>query len=101
MKNKADILEGNISREILDVLLRDHTTQRNIFLATKDYEQWGEGYAESDEIIYEKVCDNNKSIPRVLKDRLQQTARSRDMAEVFTPSWVPAIFELSDSRYDN
>ena len=28
MKNKADILEGNISREILDVLLRDHTTQR-------------------------------------------------------------------------
>ena len=60
MKNKADILEGNISREILDVLLRDHTTQRNIFWATKDYEQWGEGYAESDEIIYEKVCDNNK-----------------------------------------
>lgn len=53
MKNKADILEGNISREILDVLLRDHTTQRNIFWATKDYEQWGEGYAESDEIIYQ------------------------------------------------
>ena len=88
MKNKADILEGNISREILDVLLRDHTTQHNIFWATKDYEQWGEGYAESDEITYEKVCDNNKIIPRVLKDRLQQTARSRDMAEVFTPSWV-------------
>lgn len=53
MKNKADILEGNISREILDVLLRDHTTQHNIFWATKDYEQWGEGYAESDEIIYQ------------------------------------------------
>ena len=88
MKAKVDILEGNIPKDILDALLRDHTTQRNIFWATKDYEQWGDGYAESDEITYEKVCDNNKIIPRVLKDRLQQTARSRDMAEVFTPSWV-------------
>lgn len=87
-KEKVDILEGNIPKDIMDALLRDHTTQRNIFWATKDYEQWGDGYAESDEITYEKVCDNNKIIPRVLKDRHQQTARSRDMAEVFTPSWV-------------
>lgn len=86
--NKADILEGNIPKEILDVLLRDHTTQRNILWATKDYEPWGEGYAEMDEITYEKICDNNKIIPRVLKNKLQQSARSRDMAEVFTPAWV-------------
>lgn len=86
--NKADILEGNIPKEILDVLLRDHTTQRNIFWATKDYEQWGEGYAEMDEITYEKICDNNKIIPRVLKNKFLQSARSRDMAEVFTPAWI-------------
>ena len=24
----------------MDILLRDHTTQRNIFWATNDYEQW-------------------------------------------------------------
>ncbi len=27
-------------------------------------------------------------MPRVLKSRDTQTARSRDMAEVFTPSWI-------------
>ena len=87
-KEIVDILEGNIPKNILDALLRDHTTQRNIFWATKAYEQWGEGYAEMDEITYEKIADNNKIIPRVLKNRLQQSARSRDMAEVFTPAWV-------------
>lgn len=87
-KEKVDILEGNISKDILDTLLRDHTTQRNIFWATRDYEQWGEGYSEMDEITYEKIADNSKIIPRVLKNRLQQSARSRDMAEVFTPAWV-------------
>ena len=89
MKNeKVDILEGNMPKEILEILLRDHTTQRNIFWATKDYEQWGDGFAEFDEITSEKIVDNNKIIPRVLKDKMQQSARSRGMAEVFTPSWV-------------
>lgn len=74
---QADILEGNIPEAIMDALLRDHTTQRNIFWATKDYEQWGDGYSESDEITYDKIRDNNKIIPRVLKDRLQQSARAR------------------------
>ena len=82
------MFESNIPKDILDTLLRDHTTQRNIFWGTRDYEQWGEGYAEMDEITYEKISDNNKIIPRVLKNRLQQSARSRDMAEVFTPAWV-------------
>lgn len=89
MSNVAvDILEGCISKDVLDVLLRDHTTQRNIFWATTDYEHWGDGYGEFDEITYEKICDNNKIIPRVLKNKSQQDARSKDMAEVFTPSWV-------------
>lgn len=74
---QADILEGNIPEAIMDALLRDHTTKRNIFWATKDYEQWGDGYSESDEITYDKIRDNNKIIPRVLKDRLQQSARAR------------------------
>ena len=33
-KEKVDILEGNIPKDILDALLRDHTTHRNIFWAT-------------------------------------------------------------------
>ena len=83
-----DILEGSIPKTILDTLLQDHSTQNNIFWGTTDYELYGEGYGEYDEITYEKICDNAKIVPRVLKNRSQQNARSKDMAEVFTPSWV-------------
>ena len=87
-KETIDILEGSIPKTVLDTLLQDHSTQRNIFWGTTDYEHYGEGYGEYDEITYEKICDNTKIVPRVLKNRSQQNARSKDMAEVFTPSWV-------------
>lgn len=83
-----DILEGGIPKTVLDTLLQDHSTQKNIFWGTTDYEHYGEGFGEYDEITYEKICDNTKIVPRVLKNRSQQNARSKDMAEVFTPSWV-------------
>lgn len=92
-KNEVDILESRIPKEILEILLKDHTTstkdtQHNIFWATKDYEAWGCGYAEKDEILCDNIDNNNIIIPRVLKSKLQQTSRAKDMAEVFTPSWI-------------
>ena len=88
--NAIDILENSISSDILAQLLRDHTTGRNIFWATHDYESWGEGYQYGDEIRPELVTGEHGDIvkPRVLKSKEQQTDRSKDMAEVFTPSWV-------------
>lgn len=83
-----DILEGSIPKAVLDTLLQDHSTQKNIFWGTTDYEHYGEGFGEYDEITYEKICDNSKIVPRVLKNRSLQNSRSKDMAEVFTPSWV-------------
>ena len=83
-----DIHEDGIPKIVLDILLKDNTTQKNIFWGTTDYEHYGDGYGEYDEITYEKICDNTKIVPRVLKNRSQQNARSKDMAEVFTPSWV-------------
>ena len=86
MSNVAvDILEGCISKDVLDVLLRDHTTQRNIFWATTDYEHWGDGYGEFDEITYEKICDNNKIIPRVLRHLLTQ-ANTHSIYSCYSPS---------------
>lgn len=44
MVEKIDILENEIlefSKEILDILLSDHTTKRNIFWATNNYEHLG------------------------------------------------------------
>ncbi|MGN1236149.1 MAG: restriction endonuclease subunit M, partial [Bacteroidaceae bacterium] len=98
MPFEVDILEDSISRlspELLNTLLKDHTTskedvQHNIFWATSDYENLGEGYKYDNPILPELITGNNGHVimPRVLKSRSTQTARSRDMAEVFTPSWI-------------
>lgn len=76
--------------EVLKTLLRDHTTEKNIFWATDDYASRGEGYAYHDEITPEKITgDNGKVIvPRVLKDVATQKNRKRNRAEIFTPLWI-------------
>ena len=83
-----DLLE--LSRDVLDALLRDHTTGRNIFWATHDYEALGCGYDYHSEILPELITGDNGMVirPRVLKSKENQTDRAKDMAEVFTPSWV-------------
>ena len=83
-----DLLE--LSPEVLATLLRDHTTGRNIFWATHDYEAFGSGYDYHSEILPELITGKNGMVirPRVLKSKENQTDRAKDMAEVFTPSWV-------------
>lgn len=88
-----DILEDDLQRlspELLATLLRDHTTQHNILWATSDYETLGDGYGYHDEIRPELITGEHGRVvmPRVLKSKENQTVRSKDMAEVFTPSWV-------------
>ncbi|MCR4613112.1 MAG: restriction endonuclease subunit M [Bacteroidaceae bacterium] len=76
--------------EVLEVLLRDHTTQRNILWCTHDYESLGDGYGYAQEILPQLITGERGDIirPRVLKSKEQQTDRAKDMAEVFTPSWI-------------
>lgn len=76
--------------DVLIELLRDHTTRKNIFWATHDYEYLGNGFDYNDEILPERVTGEYGEVikPRVLKTKEQQTDRAKDMAEVFTPSWV-------------
>ena len=83
-----DLLE--LSAEVLATLLRDHTTGHNIFWATHDYEALGSGYDYHSEILPELITGENGMVirPRVLKSKENQTDRAKDMAEVFTPSWV-------------
>lgn len=89
----VDILENDIlaiSPELLSMLLKDHTTQRNIFWATEDYADRGDGYRFADPITIESITGKNGNVilPRSLKSKQQQLQRVREMAEVFTPSWV-------------
>ena len=89
-ENVVDILENNFSPEILAQLLCDHTTGRNIRWCTHDYESKGKGYQYADEMRRELMTGEHGTIirPRVLKSKAEQSDRVKDMAEVFTPSWV-------------
>ena len=88
-----DIIEDSIlklSPSILRLLLQDKSTKHNILWATKDYESLGEGYEEWSEIFPELITRENSMLiqPRSTKAKGEQTARTRDKAEVFTPCWV-------------
>jgi NOL1/NOP2/fmu family ribosome biogenesis protein len=111
----VDISEQDIydySPEVLAALLEDHTMSiyvqenskepskvANIFWATFDYESTiidengiviNDGYQYNDEIKIEKITGLCQRVimPRVLKTKQLQIDRTKDKAEVFTPSWV-------------
>ena len=79
-----------LSSEVLNILLSDHTTGNNIFWATHDYEALGSEYDYHSQILPELITGEHGMVirPRVLKSKEQQTDRAKDMAEVFTPSWI-------------
>lgn len=74
---------------ILGILLYDNTTKKNIIWATNHYQNKGLRYSITDEI---KPCHLNGKVravrPRIEKSKAEQTKRSKDNAEVFTPSWI-------------
>lgn len=91
--NNIDILENELIKKypsVLEALLQDHTTQKNIFWATDNYQVLGKGYQYDSEIIPESISGKNGEVimPRVKKNKELQQARIREMAEVFTPSWI-------------
>jgi len=91
--NDIDILENDIREQfpdVLEILLRDHTTQNNIFWATDNYSNLGHGYEYNSQIFTELITGECGEVimPRVKKDKDLQQLRIRNMAEVFTPSWI-------------
>jgi len=93
LRTEIDILENEILEkypEVLDILLRDQTTQKNIIWATSNYEHLGESYLESKQIKSELITGINGDVimPRVQKDQILQQSRVKNMAEVFTPPWI-------------
>ncbi len=93
MQVVIDILENELIEKypvVLGILLRDRTTQKNIFWATENYEHFGDSYKFNSEILAELITGEkgNVIMPRVHKDKILQLSRSKEMAEVFTPSWI-------------
>lgn len=93
MLTGIDILENELVRQypdVLDILIRDHTTQENIFWATNDYERLGDNYGYYSSLSPKLITGDYGSIimPRVHKTKILQWSRSKEMAEIFTPSWI-------------
>lgn len=77
-------------KPLLSILLKDRTTGKNIIWATNDYIQLGEIYKAENEISLNIVNGGSEKFirPRITKSYEKQNNRTRDKAEVFTPSWV-------------
>ncbi len=93
LKTEIDILENEILEKypnVLNILLRDQTTQKNIIWATNNYKYLGKNYLERNQIKSEYITGQNGNVimPRVQKDRILQKSRVKNMAEVFTPAWI-------------
>lgn len=94
MNYASDILEDDILYgwpDVLQTLLKDHTTKRNIIWATDMYvKDYGEAYSFFNEIAVEQITGPHGKVirPRAEKSKEEQIQRVKDKAEVFTPAWI-------------
>lgn len=89
----VDIRETELakdSKSLLQILLKDRTTKRNIVWASPSYKHLGKYFAENQSIQLKSIIGRYGSMiqPRVEKKKYDQVLRTRRRAEVFTPSWL-------------
>lgn len=74
---------------LLDILLQDKSTKKNIIWATDTYEEYGSGFSDKEQINKDLLLQHADIIkPRIQKSIEAQAARTRKKAEVFTPAWL-------------
>ena len=120
MIREADISENQLlisyGEKVCMNLLKDHTTQQNIYWATDSYADLGEEFTFYAPITLDKITsyisdegvvvtkeqydtiikqtpearDRYQEMirPRAVKSKREQTQRAKDKAEVFTPAWI-------------
>jgi len=99
MCENIDILEDSILKEspkLLDLLLIDRTReflkqeQKNIIWATDSYINLGKEFESEFPILPTLITGKNGRViqPRSTKQRSEQQLRTKNKAEVFTPSWI-------------
>lgn len=98
-----DIREDYLLKKgnLLEILLQDKTTSKNIMWATDSYESKGEMFVPLAPISIDLVTGTNGSLiqPRALKSKEEQLYRTRDKAEVFTPlSIVKQMNDACDTK---
>ena len=75
---------------VLEPLLADRTTGRNILWATDAYAELGRRFARNEEITVDIITGDFAGIirTRTRKAFEQQSQRTKQRAEVFTPLWI-------------
>lgn len=104
-ENRAtiDIREDYLLKKdnLLEILLQDKTTNKNILWATDSYELKGDLFAPLAHITTDLVTSEYGRLiqPRAIKSKEEQLLRTRDKAEVYTPlSIVKQMNETCDTE---
>ncbi|MDR1430878.1 MAG: hypothetical protein LBI99_02020 [Propionibacteriaceae bacterium] len=89
---RVDVSEESLASsapQVLELLLADMTTERNIIWATDDYAHLGIRFTADRPITVAAITGQNAGVihPRVKKSKARQGGRAKDKAEVFTPPW--------------
>lgn len=89
----VDVQENELLQldgKLLDILLKDRTTNANIMWCTDDYAELGAGYGSKDQIMPELITGDKGEVirPRSVKSKEEQLSRTREKAEVMTPTWI-------------
>lgn len=81
---------ASIAPQILELLLIDRTTGGNIIWATDHYVDLGPEYDPAAQITVAAITGSHSGViqPRVKKTKVRRWNRTKDKAEVFTPSWL-------------
>lgn len=98
-----DIREDYLLKKdnLLELLLQDRTTHKNILWATDSYDSNGHLFTQTANITTDLITGALGSLiqPRALKSKTEQLYRTRDKAEVFTPlSIVKQMNEACDTK---
>lgn len=98
-----DIREDYLLKKVnlLEILLKDKTTDNNILWATDSYDSNGHLFTSTANITTDLITGALGSLiqPRALKSKTEQLYRTRDKAEVFTPlSVVKQMNEACDTK---
>ena len=111
-----DVLENVLRQkgDLLDILLLDRTTKRNIIWATDSYLRHGKDFAPKKQMKPELVTGVYGKLiqPRAAKSREEQRQRTKDKAEVFTPlrivdemnksiDWAGDNFPASEEKWQD
>ncbi|WP_243342427.1 restriction endonuclease subunit M [Anaerococcus sp. AGMB09787] len=88
MEEKLMDFNSYAIRSTLKRILKDKSTKKNIIWATNTYKNLGPAFDDKNEISYKLIKNGFVIKPRTSKSNEDQLERTKQKAEVFTPSWI-------------